>query len=150
VSELKKRNQEALSNLSLTTDTVQREKSHYDREKKSLLAKIEDANAMADIASMQKANADKAIEKVDARLKLALSRADELIREIVDSESQKAALITKISSLVRQKEEADEIAAQNQSKFRKTQSEVKEANDRADEAEHFAYSLKNARRAAYN
>ncbi len=97
----------------------------------------------------KKGNADKAIEKVDARLKLALTRADELIREIVDSESQKSALINKISSLIRQKEEADEIAAQNLSKFRKAQIEVKDANDRADEAEHFAYSLKNARRAAY-
>lgn len=63
--------------------------------------------------------------------------------------SQKSGLQSKIASLARQKEEAEEVANQNLLKFRKAQNDVREANDRADEAEKLASKLRSERRGNY-
>lgn len=95
-----------------------------------------------------KVNSDKNAEKIDQRLKLANFKIDESAREINELNSQKSALNSKISSLVRQKEEAEDIASQNLTKFRKAQNEVKEANERADAAERLVNKLRAERKTA--
>ena len=60
--------------------------------------------------------------------------------------AQKSGLQSKITSLTRQIEEAEEVAAQNLSKFRKAQADVKDAEERADAAEQLASKLRAERR----
>jgi len=103
---------------------------------------VDEANAKYEALLLQKSNSDKNAEKLDQRLKQANTKLDETAREISELNSQKSGLQSKIASLTRQKEEAEEIANQNLLKFRKAQNDAREANDRADEAEKISIKIK--------
>jgi len=114
--------------------------------KKVLLARIEEANSRTESFNAQKLNSEKAADKLEHKVKLALAKVDESNRELNELNSQKSTLNSRVIVLVREKEEAEDLATRNLTQFRKAQNELKEANDRADEAERIANRLRSERR----
>ena len=69
-----------------------------------------------------------------------------MIFELNELNSQKSTLNSRIIVLIREKEEAEDVATRNLTQFRKAQNELKEATDRADEAERIANRLRAEKR----
>ena len=95
-----------------------------------------------------KVSAEKAAEKAELKFTAAVASADEIHREVNSLIAEKSGLQSKIASLVRTKEEAEEIAASHLNKFRKAQNEIREAEARLDAAEQQANKLRAEKRNA--
>ncbi|XP_072044348.1 myosin-16-like [Amphiura filiformis] len=104
---LRKKHQDAVSELTENCEALNRTKSKIDKERQQLKAEVDDLSGNIEMLQRSKINSDKTAHQLEAQLGEANARLDEFQRQIAELNSHKSRMSQENADLQRQLEEAE-------------------------------------------